>query len=204
MKRGIVGIYIIKNADDGKVYIGQSVDVEYRICNHFSNLKWNRHGNAHMQRAYNKNPDAFTWELLCTCTVDELDAKEIELISEYRSADPMYGYNKSFGGQNEHRATEETKQKMSEVKKGKRFTEEHRQKIGLANTRRKLSAETRRKIAEKHGKTVIQMDMSGNAIAEYKSIKDAADAVGLKSRNSIKNALNGITNQSAGYMWAYG
>ena len=29
MKRGVIGIYIIKNAVSGKVYIGQSVDVEY-------------------------------------------------------------------------------------------------------------------------------------------------------------------------------
>lgn len=60
MKRGIVGIYIIKNSENGKVYIGQSVDVEYRICNHFSKLRYNRHDNEYMQRAYNKSPSAFS------------------------------------------------------------------------------------------------------------------------------------------------
>jgi len=60
MKRGVVGIYIIKNSENGKVYIGQSVDVEYRICNHFSKLRCNRHDNEHMQRAYNKSPSAFS------------------------------------------------------------------------------------------------------------------------------------------------
>lgn len=204
MKRGVVGIYVIRNADDGKVYIGQSVDVEYRICNHFSKLKWNRHDNEHMQRAYNNNPNAFSWELLCECDESELDAKEIQMIAEYNCADTKYGYNMSYGGQVEHRATEETRRKMSESKKGKTFTEEHCKRIGLANTRRKLSAETRRKIAEKHGKPVIQMDMSGNVIAVHKSIKDAKIAVGLKSHNSIKNALTGKTKQSAGFRWSYG
>lgn len=204
MRRGVIGIYIIRNAADEKVYIGQSVDVEYRICNHFSNLKWNRHDNEHMQRAYNKNPDAFSWELLCECTEEELDAKEIWFIAEYGCADPRRGYNRSYGGQQEHRATIETRRKMSESKKGKMFTEEHRRKIGQANSRRRLSPETREKIAIKHGKPVVQMDMDGNIIAHYKSVKDAADAVGLKSRNSITNALNGITRQSSGFRWSYG
>ena len=204
MKRGVVGIYIIKNKTDGKVYIGQSVDVEYRVCNHFSNLKWNRHGNEHMQRAYNKDPTAFTWELLCECTVDELDEKEIAYIKEYRCADPTYGYNKSFGGQQEHRATAETKAKMSLTKKGKKFTKEHCMKIGLANARRKLSEETKRKIAKKHGKQIIQMDMNGNVIAVHESIKNAAVAAGLKSPNSIKNVLNGLSKQSGGFRWANG
>ena len=78
MKRGVIGIYIIKNAVSGKVYIGQSVDVEYRICNHFSCLKHNRHDNEHMQRSYNADPDAFSWELLCECKESELDEKEIQ------------------------------------------------------------------------------------------------------------------------------
>lgn len=204
MKRGVVGIYIIRNAADGKVYIGQSVDVEFRICNHFSKLKWNRHDNEHMQRAYNKNPDAFSWELLCECAENELDAKEIHLISEYGCTDPRKGYNRSYGGQQEHRATIETRRKMSESKKGKTFTEEHCRKIGLANAHRKLSAETRQKIAEKRGKPVVQMDMDGKVIARHKSIKDAAIAAGLKSQNSINNALKGITKQSAGFRWSYG
>ena len=203
MKRGVIGIYIIKNIEDGKVYIGQSVDVEYRICNHFSKLKWNRHDNEHMQRAYNKSPYAFTWELLCECDETELDEKEIQFILDYKSADPKYGYNKSYGGQQEHRATEETKRKMSETKKGKKFTPEHCAKIGLANTKRRLSEETKKKISIKRGKAVLQLDMDGNVIGKYISIKEAAEAVGLKSRNSIRNVLNGKAKQSAGYMWKY-
>lgn len=203
MTRGIVGIYIIKNADNGKVYIGQSVDVEYRICCHFSKLKWDRHDNDHLQRAYNKNPSAFTWELLCACEQSELDDLEIEYIAKYHSADPSHGYNKQYGGQAEHRCTPETREKMSEVKKGKHFSEEHRKKIGEANRRRKLSDETKRKIGMKQARSVIQTDLDGNFIARHESIKEASKAVGLKSPNSIRNALNGLTVQSAGYGWKY-
>lgn len=203
MTRGIIGIYIIKNTDNGKVYIGQSVDVEYRICCHFSKLKWNRHDNSHMQRAYNNNPSAFTWELLCTCEQSELDDLEIDYIAKYNSTDAEYGYNRQYGGQAEHRCTPETRKKMSESKKGKRFTEEHCKKIGEANRGRRLSDETKRKIGEHRGRAVIQTDLEGNFIARHNSIKEATIAVGLKSPNSIRNALTGITEQSAGYGWKY-
>lgn len=203
MTRGIIGIYIIKNSNDGKVYIGQSVDVEYRICNHFSCLKHKRHDNEHMQRAFNKCPEAFSWELLCTCDESELDEKEIMYIQQYNSTNPDVGYNKSYGGQLKHRATEETKRKMSETKKGVKFTKEHCAKIGAANRKRHLSDKTKAKIALKHGTPIIQMDIGGNIIARYSSIKEAAEAVGLKSRNSIRNVLRGVCSQSAGYRWRY-
>jgi hypothetical protein len=92
---------------------------------------------------------------------------------------------------------------MSESKKGKRFTEEHRKKIGEANRRRLLSDETKRRIGQHQKKAVIQTDLDGNYIARHDSIKEAALAVGLKSPNSIRNALTGITAQSAGYGWKY-
>lgn len=203
MKRGIIGIYIIKNNDNNKVYIGQSVDVEYRLCNHFSCLKHNRHDNEHMQRAYNKNPNSFSWELLEECKVKELDGKEIAYIKQYDSANPAKGYNKSYGGQNFHKATEETKQKMSRVKLGKKFTPEHCKKIGEANRRRKLSEETKEKISAKHCKPVLQFDLNGNFIARHRSAEAASKSVGLLSSASIKAAISGRTKTSAGYIWEY-
>lgn len=98
MQRGIVGIYKIINNDNGKVYIGQSVDVEYRICNHFSCLRHNRHENEHLQRAYNLNPAAFTWELIQECDVNDLDVLEVYYIGKYDSTDRNKGYNRRFDG----------------------------------------------------------------------------------------------------------
>lgn len=203
MKRGVVGIYIIKNNDDGKVYIGQSVDVEYRVGNHFSKLKWNRHDNEHMQRAYNRNPSAFSWELLFECDASDLDELEIETIRKYNSTDRKRGYNMQYGGQKEHRATEETRRKMSESKKGKKFSKEHCERIGQANRGKKFSEETKQKLSLARSTPILQYDMDGNFVKRHQSIKEATKSVGLKSPNSIKNALSGITKQSAGYVWRY-
>lgn len=140
---------------------------------------------------------------MCECDETELDEKEIQYIQEYKSTDRKYGYNRSYGGQQEHRATDETKRKMSETKKGKKFTVEHRAKIGIANTRRKLSEETKRKISEKHGKHILQFDLDGNFVKKHNSIKEAAESVGLKSTNSINNVIRGLSKQSAGFRWEY-
>lgn len=203
MIRGIIGIYCIVNNYNMKKYIGQSVDVEYRICNHFSKLRHNRHENEHMQRAYNKNPNMFSWVLLKQCKIDELDAEEIKLISKYKTADPSYGYNKQYGGQILHKATPETREKMSIAKLGKKFTKEHRMRIGQANHRRKLSPETKAKISIARSKKVSQYDKKGNKIQTYRSIKIATEKMGLKSESSIRNVLYGIAPTAKGYIWKY-
>ena len=203
MQRGIIGIYCITNNDNGKVYIGQSVDVEYRLCNHFSNLRHNRHDNEHLQRAYNLNPAAFTWKLIQQCTVDELDALEMYYIGRYDSTNRDKGYNRSFGGQQSHRATDETRAKMSRSKMGKTFTQDHCRKIGEANRRRKLSDETKRKISCKHKTPVLQYSREGIFIARYDGIQDAADKLHLKSKSTISNVLRGKAPTGAGFIWKY-
>lgn len=202
MKRGIVGIYAIENNENGKIYIGQSVDVEYRICNHFSCLKHNRHDNEHMQRAYNKNPEAFSWRLLEECEIEQLDDREVWYIEHYESTKPEKGYNRSYGGQTSHRATEETKRKMSETKTGKKFTPEHCRKIGEANRKRKLSDETKAKISEKHKKPIVQYSIDGEFVERYDSKLTAAKKLGISPSN-ITNVLRGRAKTSAGYVWKY-
>ena len=49
-----VGIYKLTNLSNGKIYIGQSVNVEDRIYKHKMALKGNYHKNDHLQKAWNK------------------------------------------------------------------------------------------------------------------------------------------------------
>lgn len=48
------GIYIIQNTNDGKVYIGQSVNINRRLKDHIRLLKLGKHKNTYLQRAYDK------------------------------------------------------------------------------------------------------------------------------------------------------
>ena len=46
----MIGIYKIENKVNGKVYIGQSIDINTRWYNHRKELNGNRHHNEHLQR----------------------------------------------------------------------------------------------------------------------------------------------------------
>lgn len=48
----MTGIYRIRNIKNGKIYIGQSVDISHRWACHLYDLRNNRHANPHLQRAY--------------------------------------------------------------------------------------------------------------------------------------------------------
>jgi len=67
------GIYIIRNIESGKVYIGSAVKLNKRKSDHFSELQSGKHHNQHLQNAYNKyGVDAFEFAVLVRCKKDEL------------------------------------------------------------------------------------------------------------------------------------
>lgn len=116
----LTGVYLIKNQISGKVYIGQSVNVEDRLWHHKSALKHGRHENSYLQNAWNKyGADAFLFEILCECLESELDEKEIYYINLFDSTNRERGYNLDNGGKRQKTISEETRQKMSLAKKGK-------------------------------------------------------------------------------------
>lgn len=47
---------------------------------------------------------------------------------------------------------------------------------------------------------VLQYDLDGNFIREYKSVKDAAKEVGV-NKNSISNVMHGWAKSAGGYLW---
>ena len=50
----MIGIYKIENKVNGKVYIGQSIDIEKRWKSHISYLNKGIHRNKHLQSAWDK------------------------------------------------------------------------------------------------------------------------------------------------------
>lgn len=48
------GIYKIQNTIDGRMYVGQSVDIESRLKEHFRVLNLGTHGNKFLQRSFAK------------------------------------------------------------------------------------------------------------------------------------------------------
>lgn len=106
----MVGIYKIQNKINGKVYIGQTKEVERRFRQHLRSLRSNSHFNPHLQRAWNSyGEENFSFDLVDDFTEQlsdadpntmekVLDKAEKLWISYYKATDEKHGYNLSTGG----------------------------------------------------------------------------------------------------------
>ncbi len=69
------GIYAIR-LDDGRCYIGSSIDVNHRLRQHLLSLIRGSHFNKHLQRAWTKyGPFAFTMTVLEYVAREDLESR---------------------------------------------------------------------------------------------------------------------------------
>lgn len=185
----MIGIYKITNTENGKVYIGQSRDIGHRKSCHEYDLRNNRHKNIHLQRAYNLNPSVFTFEVICTCAEEDLNALEEYYIKKYNCLDDRYGYNLDAAARGVGIHSEETKQKISRSKIGNQAMK------GI-----KLSEEWKRHLSEAqpHKKRIKCID-TGEV---YDSFADAARKTGL-NRTKIVSCCTGKRKRTGGYRFEY-
>lgn len=110
------GIYQIRNSINGKVYIGQSVDVRRRISNHYNSLQNNNHFNIHLQNAWNQyGSECFEFDVIEYCDIEALNDREVYYIQKHNATNPNYGYNILDGGNSYPRIfTLQTRMKMSQ------------------------------------------------------------------------------------------
>lgn len=109
----ICGIYKIENMVNGKVYIGQSDDIQRRIKTHKNDLSKGKHSNTHLQRSVDKyGLENFSFDIVCICNEDELDEKEIFYIKSFDSFVNGYNQTEGGGGNRGYVVSEESKEKM--------------------------------------------------------------------------------------------
>ena len=121
----MVGIYSITCRENGKRYIGQTVDLHKRRNEHFNMMSKGKHYNPHLQRAWN-NGCTFDFEIIEECTKSELNEKEIFWIDYFDTMDMSKGYNLCAGGTSTlgRICSEETRLKIAEGNKGKKLSPE--------------------------------------------------------------------------------
>ena len=134
------GIYKIENKINGKVYIGQSINIENRWNGHKKAI----HGcsdsyNYPLYQAIRKyGLENFDFSILEECNIKELNEKEINYIKINNSFVPN-GYNQTFGGQGNHgHGTKITLEQVYEIiellKNTKMFNKEIGDLYGLSET----------------------------------------------------------------------
>lgn len=92
----MIGIYKITNQISGKVYIGQSIDIERRWRHHRGSYAITDNRNELYQDMIIYGKDNFSFEVIKECSADELNYWEKYYIRFYDSFNN--GYNMTIGG----------------------------------------------------------------------------------------------------------
>lgn len=127
----MIGIYKWTNKINGKIYIGQSINIEERSRSHISSayyIKSNTYNTAFHAAIRKYGPQNFDFQIICLCPVTELDTLEKYYIKELNTLVPN-GYNMTTGGENPRSihckySNEDIKQILNELKTTDLTTEE--------------------------------------------------------------------------------
>ncbi len=133
------GVYNIINLQDGKVYVGSSIDFTRRLDGHLKGLRQGKHPNVVLQRAWEKHGEqAFHFGLLTPCVEQDLISTEQFCIDTLSAADRRFGYNLSptAGGTFGYQWSEESKILLSAAISRKMKDQNHRQTLSEAALRK--------------------------------------------------------------------
>lgn len=156
----MVGIYSITCRENGKRYIGQSVNIQKRKNEHWNRLRKGEHSNSHLQAAWN-NGCTFDFEVIEECDKSDLNEREIYWIDYFGTMDMAKGYNMCAGGHSTlgRVCSEETRRKISEGNKGRKMSPET---IAKRTETLKKRIENDPVFAEEHHRR-LSMGRKGNA-----------------------------------------
>ena len=207
------GIYKITNLINGKIYIGQSVDIQYRFRNHKSesfNPKSNAYDTA-IHRAIRKyGVENFSFDVVEECDQEELRDREIYWINYYNSFGE--GYNLTTGGEGVQTVNIKQVQKLWD--NGLSIEEiatimncQKHTAIRILESYETYNSEEsyrrgRKNASKKNSKPVIQYDVNGVFVRKYSSATHAEQQTGIKAKNITRAAL-GYQLSAGGYQWIY-
>ena len=176
-------IYKYENLDDGKIYIGKTVQ---ELCKRLRQHTYGR-GNSPLDKAIKKyGLEKFDIEVIAEAdTEEELNALEMFFIEFYGCKIPD-GYNLTDGG---------------EGCKGRIVSEKTRKKLSKSNTGKKLKPEVTAFLAsipKKNRRKVICIETG----AVFESLSDAAKWAGVTDSYMCK-LCKGKKATGGGYHWRY-
>lgn len=225
-----IGVYKIYNKISNKYYIGSTTQsFRVRCSQHLYDLTSKNHCNTHLQRSFNKHPNnTFSFEILEICKKEECLKKEQYWMDYYKSYDRKKGYNilKYSANSLGYKHSEEIKELMSNLKKGKSSHINTQKAILLANTGKSRSLETRLKISNsnkgkkqskesiekrrilvtgitfKNKRNIIKLNYDYTIIKIYNSLKECSDDINI-SMSQIRSICNGSSIQPLNYLLMY-
>lgn len=180
------GIYKIVNNTNNKVYVGCASNIKTRINGHLHSLRKGSHANDYLQKSWNKyGESSFLCEVIEFCNIEDLHHREHFWVTFMGCLNKKIGYNiKPTDPNGCSVISEETKEKLRQVNKGKKpsdlciqklkertLSEEHKEALRLG----RLSVNYSKLHREKRGKKVMD-DITGII---YNSLAELSDLIGV-------------------------
>lgn len=179
-------IYVFTNMLNGKKYVGETLNMQQRIRSY----KWEKANRPFTSALRKYGWEGFDVQITYYPYADKVFLVNIEylLIKAYNClAINGKGYNVCEMGADKtnFKYSAESKIKMSESHKGKKF-----------------SAETRSKMSKVKNKPVAQYTKSGILVAVFPSAKEAEKITGINNSRISQNCL-GKANSAKGFKWRF-
>jgi len=217
------GIYALYNIENGKIYVGSSIDMYTRTRRHLSDLKNGKHYNRYLIRAYKKYGNSIIPVVLeIVKNRESLIEREQYWIDHFESYNNKVGYNICIIADRLTGIfrTDEEKKHLSIINTGRKLTEETKQKISESRKGIQYSAETLKRMSDSHiGKNlsesakeklrnniniipIYQYSLEGEFIQKWKSSAEASRTSGFES-SSITKCCRGKLYKHKGFIWKY-
>ena len=200
-KRTVYGvIYLVINKINNKIYVGQTVGSfqdRYR-----GDVAKNTH-NEHLRRSIEKyGIDNFyiVEEYKVAYSKEELDYLEDWYITIYDTMNPSMGYNKKGGGSH-GKWSEESKQKMSESRKGELhpfYGKTHSEEV-----KKKISESNKGKAHGPKSPVIMLCKATGNPLMVFVAVRHTSIYFDKKSHPPISECCKGKRKSAYGYKWMY-
>ncbi|WP_455918647.1 GIY-YIG nuclease family protein [Ensifer canadensis] len=146
------GIYSITHKDSGQAYVGSSIDIRYRICQHLKKLSKGQHENPKMQSLYDvtEGNTAFECRIIEACPEEDLDDREQFHIdtgnSQLNISKMKFGrYARKVRGRKPNGSAEEAKTRKTRSDKGETRKPKTPEQITAANTAKMARYRARKK-----------------------------------------------------------
>jgi group I intron endonuclease len=158
-----VGVYIIRNTINNKIYIGSAVNILNRIKDHIKRLKSKTHKNKLLQNHFNKYGMCFYFEVLEFCNKEDLIEVEQFMLDKHLSYIRKNGFNinKIANSMLGFKHSEKTKSNWSAKRKGIRFSSESKKNMSES---KKGSKHPKAKLTEEQ---VIEIRTNNNNKRDY-------------------------------------
>ncbi len=199
-------VYSVRNKINNKSYIGYCVSFKERKARHLLMAKKGKKSKFYNAlRKY--GPEAFEWIIMFDDlgTIEDCKQVEMKMIALFDTYEN--GYNGTIGGDggntfNGSNNSGVWKKGQTSMHKGRTFTKEHRQKLSEAHKGTPLSEKHTESLTRSKFKPVVQMDIEGNFIHEFGSLKEAGEFLGLCSVH-IGACARGKHEHAYGFKWKY-